>query len=131
MVKKEIIILLFCLFLVMIGYGLTLPILPFLIEQSASNYNLFGFSPPIHVGLITGIFPLMQFLVAPLWGRWSDRIGRSLVLAAGMGGYAFSLILFGWTDDLTLLYALRIAGGLFFGSRIANRQLLGYGPQPG
>jgi DHA1 family multidrug resistance protein-like MFS transporter len=113
MVKKEIIILLFCLFLVMIGYGLTLPILPFLIEQSASNYNLFGFSPPIHVGLITGIFPLMQFLVAPLWGRWSDRIGRSLVLAAGMGGYAFSLILFGWTDDLTLLYALRIAGGLF------------------
>ena len=33
--KKEIVILLFCLFLVMIGYGLTLPILPFLVEKSA------------------------------------------------------------------------------------------------
>ena len=33
--KKEIGILLFCLFLVMIGYGLTLPILPFLVEKSA------------------------------------------------------------------------------------------------
>ncbi|MEO9886044.1 MAG: MFS transporter [Balneola sp.] len=113
MVKKEIFILLFCLFLVMIGYGLTLPILPFLIEQSASNYNLFGFSPPIHVGLITGIFPLMQFLAAPLWGRWSDRIGRSPVLAIGMSGYALSLILFGWINNLILLYILRVIGGVF------------------
>ncbi|HLR25887.1 MAG TPA: MFS transporter [Fodinibius sp.] len=114
--KKEIIILLFCLFLVMIGYGLTLPILPFLVEKAARSNELFNLSPALHVGLMTGIFPLMQFLAAPLWGRWSDRIGRSPVLAAGMGGYALSLILFGWTDDLTLLYALRIAGGLFSAS---------------
>jgi DHA1 family multidrug resistance protein-like MFS transporter len=114
--KKEIGILLFCLFLVMIGYGLTLPILPFLVEQSARSNEMFNLTPALHVGLMTGIFPLMQFLAAPLWGRWSDRIGRSPVLAAGMGGYALSLILFGWTDDLTLLYALRIAGGLFSAS---------------
>lgn len=114
--KKEIGILLFCLFLVMIGYGLTLPILPFLVEQSARSNELFNLSPAIHVGLMTGIFPLMQFIAAPLWGRWSDRIGRSPVLAAGMGGYAFSLILFGWTDDLVLLYVLRVAGGLFSAS---------------
>nr|WP_234573588.1 MFS transporter [Rhodohalobacter sp. 614A] len=100
----------------MIGYGLTLPILPFLVEQSARSNELFNLSPAIHVGLMTGIFPLMQFIAAPLWGRWSDRIGRSPVLAAGMGGYAFSLILFGWTDDLVLLYVLRVAGGLFSAS---------------
>lgn len=116
MIKKEIGILLLCLFLVMIGYGLTLPILPFLVEKSASSNELFGFSPAIHVGLMTGIFPLMQFLSAPLWGGWSDRIGRSSVLAWGMGGYAFSLILFGWTDNLPLLYILRIVGGLFSAS---------------
>jgi DHA1 family multidrug resistance protein-like MFS transporter len=113
MKKKEIVILLFCLFLVMIGYGLTLPILPFLVEKSAQSNELWNLSPAIHVGLMTGIFPLMQFLAAPFWGRWSDRIGRSPVLATGMGGYALSLILFGWTDNLMLLYALRIAGGLF------------------
>ena len=111
--KKEIVTLLFCLFLVMIGYGLTLPILPFLIEKSAQSNELWNLSPAIHVGLMTGIFPLMQFLAAPLWGRWSDRIGWSPVLATGMGGYALSLILFGWTDNLALLYTLRIAGGLF------------------
>ena len=116
MKKKEIGILLVCLFLVMIGYGLTLPILPFLVEKSARSNELFNLSPAIHVGVMTGIFPLMQFLAAPLWGRWSDRIGRSPVLAAGMGGYAFSLILFGWTDDLTLLYMFRLAGGLFSAS---------------
>ncbi|SHG38356.1 MFS transporter, DHA1 family, multidrug resistance protein [Fodinibius roseus] len=113
MKKKEIVILLFCLFLVMIGYGLTLPILPFLVEQSARSNELFTLSPAMHVGLMTGIFPLMQFFAAPLWGRWSDRIGRPPVLATGMGGYALSLILFGWTDGLMLLYVLRIAGGLF------------------
>jgi DHA1 family multidrug resistance protein-like MFS transporter len=112
-VKKEIGILLFCLFLVMIGYGLTLPILPFLVEKAARSNELLGRSPALHVGLMTGIFPLMQFLVAPLWGRGSDRIGRSPALAAGMGGYALSLVLFGWTEDLVLLYMLRVAGGLF------------------
>ncbi|MCH2448522.1 MAG: MFS transporter [Gracilimonas sp.] len=116
MKKKEIGILLFCLFLVMIGYGLTLPILPFLVEKAARSNELFGLSPAIHVGLMTGVFPLMQFLAAPFWGRWSDRIGRSPVLAMGMGGYALSLVLFGWTDDLVLLYVLRVAGGLFSAS---------------
>ncbi|MDR8391463.1 MFS transporter [Aliifodinibius sp. S!AR15-10] len=114
--KKEIVILLFCLFLVMIGYGLTLPILPFLVEKSAGSSVLFGLTPAIHVGLMTGIFPLMQFLSAPFWGHWSDRIGRLPVLAAGMGGYALSLVFFGWTTDLVLLYVLRIAGGLFSAS---------------
>ncbi|TYP93584.1 MFS transporter, DHA1 family, multidrug resistance protein [Fodinibius salinus] len=116
MEKKEITILLFCLFLVMIGYGLTLPILPFLVEQSAKSNGFLNISPALHVGLMTGIFPLMQFLSAPFWGRWSDRIGRSPVLAAGMGGYALSLILFGWTGDLVLLYMLRVGGGLFSAS---------------
>jgi DHA1 family multidrug resistance protein-like MFS transporter len=116
MVKKEIWILLFCLFLVMIGYGLTLPILPFLVEKAAGSNELLGLSPALHVGLMTGIFPLMQFVAAPLWGRWSDRIGRSPVLAAGMGGYALSLIFFGWTQDLVLLYTFRVAGGLFSAS---------------
>lgn len=97
----------------MIGYGLTLPILPFLIEQSALNYKLFGLTPALHVGLITGIFPLMQFFTAPFWGRWSDGIGRRPVLLIGMGGYAITLILFGWIENLLLLYALRIFGGVF------------------
>lgn len=116
MKRREISVLLACLFLVMIGYGLTLPILPFLVEQSARSNGLFNLSPAMHVGLMTGIFPLMQFIAAPLWGRWSDRIGRPPALAVGMGGYALSLILFGWTEDLMLLYVLRIAGGLFSAS---------------
>ena len=100
----------------MIGYGLTLPILPFLVEKAAESGSILGVSPAIHVGLITGIYPLMQFLSAPFWGRWSDYIGRSSVLAIGMGGYALALILFGWTDDLVLLYSLRVISGLFSAS---------------
>lgn len=97
----------------MIGYGLTLPILPFLVDNVVNSGALFGFSPSIHVGLMTGIFPLMQFISAPFWGRWSDTIGRQKILMIGMGGYAISLITFGWTDSLELLYILRVIGGYF------------------
>ena len=102
----------------MIGYGLTLPILPFLVDKAAKSGTLFGLSPSIHVGLMTGIFPLMQFISAPFWGRWSDNIGRQKILITGMGGYAISLIIFGWTDSLGFLYVLRVLGGVFSASVI-------------
>jgi len=102
----------------MIGYGLTLPILPFLVDKAADLGTLFGLSPSIHVGLMTGIFPLMQFISAPFWGRWSDNIGRKKILMIGMGGYASSLFIFGWTDSLVFLYVLRVLGGIFSASVI-------------
>jgi len=100
----------------MIGYGLTLPILPFLVDKAANSETLFGLSPSTHVGLMTGIFPLMQFISAPFWGRWSDNIGRRKILIIGMGGYAISLIFFGWIDSLGFLYILRVLGGIFSAS---------------
>ncbi len=106
-------ILLFCLFVVMIGYGLTLPVLAFYIERLALAEGATAQKAYLHVGLLTGIFALMQFFAAPLWGRWSDRVGRRPLFIIGLAGYAVFMLFFGISSNLTMLYTSRILGGIF------------------
>jgi len=110
--KKPLFILYFCLMVVMIGFGITLPVLPFFIEQQAFTEGVTTGAASMHVGLLTGIFALMQFFFSPIWGRLSDRYGRRPIFLIGLAGYAFSLLLFGLGRDLLLLYGARILGGI-------------------
>ena len=59
---KEKIILLIGVFLVMTGLGITLPVLPFYIEKLLALDGISSKTVSLHVGLITGSFPLTQFL---------------------------------------------------------------------
>lgn len=111
--KKRLIILFICLFVIMIGLGLSLPVLPFYIERIALNKGVSASLATTHVGILTGIFALMQFFFAPLWGKWSDRIGRRPLLLTGLGGYAISMIFFGIGTNLEMLYGARVLGGIF------------------
>ena len=38
-----------------------------------------------HVGAITGACAFAMFLLAPQWGRLSDRVGRRPVMLVGLG----------------------------------------------
>jgi MFS transporter, DHA1 family, multidrug resistance protein len=110
--KKRLFVLLACLFVVNIGFGITLPVLPFYTERLALAEGASRSSVGLHVGLLTSIYPLMQLLFAPLWGRWSDRVGRKPLLLIGIAGYAIAQVLFGVASNLWLLYAARIVGGI-------------------
>lgn len=110
--KNNLLILLFCLFVVMTGYGLILPVLPFYIERMALAKGVTLREASFQVGLLTGIFALMQFFFAPLWGKWSDRLGRRPLFSVGLGGYALGMFLFGIGTNLAMLYAARILGGI-------------------
>jgi DHA1 family multidrug resistance protein-like MFS transporter len=103
--KKCLIILFSCLFVVMIGYGITLPVLPFYIERMALAEGATVSEASFQVGVLTGIFALMQFFFAPLWGKWSDQLGRRPLFVMGLAGYAISMILFGIGTNLATLYA--------------------------
>ncbi|GEQ97251.1 hypothetical protein JCM17844_08880 [Iodidimonas gelatinilytica] len=61
-------VLLLCLFIDLVGFGIILPILPFIV-QSFGGGEMTG-------GLLFGIYAAMAALFGPLWGRLSDRIGR-------------------------------------------------------
>ena len=112
MINRHLYILLACLFVVMIGLGITQPVLPFYIERLALGGGASRQAVAMHVGLITSVFAFGQLLFAPVWGRWSDRTGRRPLLLIGIAGYAVAQVLFGLATSLWLLYLARILGGI-------------------
>ena len=64
---------------------------------------------------------LMQFLFAPLWGRWSDVMGRRPVILIGLLGSAVSYLTFGLAESLSLLFVSRCLAGVA-GANISTAQ---------
>ncbi len=96
-------------FTVYVGYGIVLPVLPFLLEDLLQDTA--RFSVAWHTGMIAGIYMLALFICAPLWGRVSDRIGRRPVILVGLGGCVLALASFGLATNLWLAYLTRALGG--------------------
>ena len=102
--RKNIAILAFALIVVMLGYGMAIPLFPFYIaEMGAGGQQL---------GLLISISALLELLCSPIWGSVSDRVGRKPILLLGLLGYAVSSLLFGLSTELWMLYASRALGGL-------------------
>lgn len=99
------------MFAITVGYGIVLPILPFLIERVAGTADSAALS--WHTGLLTGIYIFAIFIFAPLWGRISDRHGRRPVILLGLIGFALTVALFTVEETLLLLYMGRFLSGLF------------------
>ena len=97
------IILFFMLFLVMVGFGIIIPIMPFFLTSLGGNASV--------LGLFMATYSLMHLLFAPFWGRLSDRIGRRPVILIGLSGYGITFILFGFTDQLGMMFVIRILSG--------------------
>lgn len=103
--EKRNLIILFCsLVIIMLGFGIVIPILPFYVERmGASGADL---------GLIMAIFAAMQFIFSPMWGDVSDRIGRRSVIMIGIIGNALAQVLFGLSTQLWMIYAARALSGI-------------------
>lgn len=110
--KKTLLILMSIQFLVYLGFGIIIPVLPEVILEQ--NYN------EIHVGGLLTVYSLASFFTAPLWGMLSDRIGRKTLILVGLVGFSLSFWLFSlFFDSLFLLYLSRVVGGLFSGALYA------------
>lgn len=107
------IILLCGVFLVMMGLGMTLPVLPFYIEKLLSSGGISSNTVSLHVGLITGAFPLTQFLFSSYLGSLSDRIGRRPLILVGIIGFSISTFIFSLGGSIFLLYFSRLMAGIF------------------
>ncbi len=98
-------------FAVSAGYGIVLPVLPFLIERFPGQGGLASIGS--HTGLLTGVYVLAVFLFAPLWGAISDRKGRKPVMAFGLSGVAATVFVLAKAESLPLLYLGRFLSGAF------------------
>ena len=96
-------------FAVYVGYGIVLPVLPFMLERVLGDGARFSIA--WHTGMIAGIYMFTLFVCAPLWGRVSDRIGRRPVILLGLGGCVVALMSFGLATNLWLAYLARALGG--------------------
>lgn len=115
--RKRLFVLLSCLFVATIGFGITLPVLPFYAERfallsSAGNRGGWFRGVNVQVGLLTAIYPLLQLVGAPIWGRMSDVVGRRPMLLVGIVGAAASYLLFAIATSLTMLFVARAVGGM-------------------
>jgi MFS family permease len=105
-------VLMLSVFTVSIGYGIILPLLPFLIEQllgSSGDTEQVSRS----TGLLTGLYTLSLFLFAPAWGRLSDHFGRRNVLLIGLTGFSATMFTFAFIENLPAIYAERFFSGMF------------------
>ncbi|TVZ28666.1 DHA1 family multidrug resistance protein-like MFS transporter [Gillisia sp. Hel_I_86] len=109
----RIFLILLSLFLVMLGYGILLPTLPYYTERLALEDNLDRDSINFHIGLLTSIYPLFQLLFVVLWGRLSDKYGRKPIIITGLIGFIIMQLLTGLATSLAMLYIARILGGIF------------------
>ncbi|OGT57300.1 MAG: MFS transporter [Gammaproteobacteria bacterium RIFCSPHIGHO2_12_FULL_63_22] len=104
--------LLIAVFTVSVGFGIVLPLLPFLIEGLlGADANVTQVSR--HTGYLTAVYTLALFLFAPMWGRLSDRRGPRGVLLVGLLGFGATLLVFPFVENLALVYVERFLSGMF------------------
>jgi MFS transporter, DHA1 family, tetracycline resistance protein len=105
-----------CVFLDMLGYGMIVPLLPFMVREGPQQALL--------VGLLSSLYALMQLLVAPLLGALSDRVGRRPVLVGCLfvAAGAYALLGVGANSAALPLVFLAVAIGGAAGATIPTAQ---------
>jgi len=122
-VNKNLYVLLFTIFLDMVGIGILIPVVPQLLGEPNSIYYLLspervdlGF---ILLGLLVASYPLSSFFAAPILGALSDRYGRKPILFISILGTALSYFVFAYailTRNIPLLFISRIMDGVTGGN---------------
>ncbi|PIY69242.1 MFS transporter [Candidatus Roizmanbacteria bacterium CG_4_10_14_0_8_um_filter_39_9] len=95
-------------FVDLLGFGIILPLLPYIAERYNAN--------PAQIGLLTAAYSFFQLLAAPLLGRLSDRYGRKKILIISQAGSAIGYLILALSNNLALLFVSRIIDGITGGN---------------
>lgn len=103
--RRNLILLYFTLAVILLGFGVLIPLEAFLVDQYGASGQA--------LGALISLFALCQLLFSPIWGSISDSIGRKPILIVGAVGNALSLVMFGLSTQLWMLFVARALGGIF------------------
>jgi len=107
-ISRSVWVLMYTQFVVMVGFGIIFPVLPFYARDLGAS--------SLEMGLIITLFALAQFVSAPWWGALSDRLGRKPIIVFGLVGFSLSLLLIGLASTMGMILFARALGGLLAGS---------------
>jgi MFS family permease len=96
-------------FISLTGFGVITVPFPLVAEQMGASdfWKTFGGA---------GIFSLFQLLATPLWGRYSDAIGRKPILLMSLAGSVLAYLWLAYASDLVALLLARALGGIMSGN---------------
>ncbi len=106
----------FTVFLDLLGFGILIPLLPYVAE----SYNV----SKIEIGFLMASYSLAQFIFSPIWGRLSDRIGRRPIILISLIGSSTGYLLFALADSMTMLFVARIIAGCASGNISAAQAIV-------
>ncbi len=96
--------LLLAVFLDLAGFGMVLPDIQTRLEGMGARGWL--------IGAVFSSYFVAQAVASPLWGRWSDRVGRKPVLLWCGSLSAAALLLYAGAGSVAWLFASRVLAGL-------------------
>lgn len=131
--KSPLLIVFLTIFLDLIGFGILIPVLPFLLTVKElvvsgqiipnSSYILptdtSVQTATLLFGFLLASYSFGQFLATPILGQLSDKFGRKKILAFSLAGTCLSYVVFAFgimTRSLPLLFAARFFDGLTGGN---------------
>ncbi|MBU0436899.1 multidrug efflux MFS transporter NorA [Staphylococcus succinus] len=105
--NKQFVILYFNIFLVFLGIGLIVPVLPVYLKDLGLNGS--------DLGVLVAAFALAQMIISPFGGTLADKLGKKLIICIGLALFAISEFLFAVSHTFSLLIVSRILGGFSAG----------------
>ncbi len=111
MLQKNVAVLSFALVVVMLGFGMVIPVFPFYIQRMGAGGSAFG--------LLVAIAALTELIFGPFWGSLSDRTGRKPILVIGMLGFGLAMLLFGISTRLWMLFVFRALSGVLSSATVS------------
>jgi MFS family permease len=106
--RNSMAILFLIVFVDLIGFGLVIPLLPFYAERFSAS--------PLQMTTLFATYSLMSMLMAPVWGRLSDRVGRRPVLMVSMAAAALAYGGLALATRLWMVFAARAFAGACAGN---------------
>jgi MFS family permease len=138
--KRTLGIIFLTLFIDLVGFSIIFPLFPAMLDyylpNGAGDGSLLGqliaplsawaersgaadprfMTAVLFGGILGSLYSILQFICAPLWGAYSDRVGRRKVLLITIAGLALSYAAWFFAASFWVLVLARVLGGAMGGN---------------
>ncbi len=105
--KKQLFTLYFNIFLIFLGIGLVIPVLPVYLKDLGLKGS--------DLGVLVAAFALAQMVTSPFGGTLADKLDKKLIICIGLILFSVSEFMFAGGQNFTILIISRILGGFSAG----------------